>query len=378
VRSMAGTTIQRYVRPLSAVQKIMLARAKASRNPCDGAEYGVVERVLSGLTSLDRDAWARAFMAEAEPHEAAARRAEAAGDPRGARAAWLAASGLLRLARYPAANSPLKREAYERSKQAYLAATSGFDPPLERVEIPFTGRAGEGVEIVGYFRKPRGDGRFPLLLTWGGIDTFKEERRHEMYLDAGFAALTIDMPGVGDAPLAGSEDAERMWDPIFRWVASRDDVDPARVGVHALSTGGYWATKVAHTHHEYLRAVVNHGGCAHYAFTPAWLERAQHGEYPFELAETLASAFGRTTFEEWVDYAPRLSLLTQGVLEQPCAPLLCINGIEDSVFPIADHELLLRHGDAKTARFFEGGHMGHTPRTNGIILAWLKRELGVA
>jgi esterase FrsA len=374
---MAVSTIQRYVRPLEAVRKIMLARAKAGRNPCDGAEYPVVERVLNDLTSLDRDAWARAFMAEAEPHEAAAREAERAGDVQRASAEWLRAYGYLRLARYPAANAPAKREAYTRSKDAYLAAARAFDPPLERVVIPFAGQQGEGTEIVGYFRKPAGNGPFPLLLTWGGIDTFKEERRHETYLDAGFAALAIDMPGVGDAPIPGSEDAERMWDPIFRWVGSRDDLDAARVGVHALSTGGYWATKVAHTYHDRLRAVVNHGGCAHYAFTTAWIEKSQHGEYPFELAETLASAFGRSTFEEWVDYAPNLSLLTQGVLEGPCAPLLCINGIEDSVFPIADHELLLRHGDAKTVRFFEGGHMGHTPRTNGVIMSWLKRELGV-
>ncbi len=374
---MAAPTIQRYERPLDEVRQIMLARARASRNPCDGVEYPGVERVLNSLTSLDRDAWAHAFSAAAEPHEEAARQAEASGDAQRAGEAWLRAYGYLRLARYPAANSPAKREAYARSKEAYLAAARSFEPPLERVVIPFRGRPGEGTEIIGYLRKPAGAEPLPLVLIWGGIDTFKEERRHEMYLEAGWAALAIDMPGVGDAPLAGSEDAERMWDPVFDWVASRPDLDATRVGVHALSTGGYWATKLAHTHRDRLRAVVNHGGCVHYAFTPEWIEKAQHGEYPFELAETLASAFGRATFEEWVGYAPRLSLLTQGILERPSAPLLCINGVDDSVFPIADHELLLRHGDPKTARFFEGGHMGHTPRTNPIILAWLKRELDV-
>jgi hypothetical protein len=122
---------------------------------------------------------------------------------------------------------------------------------------------------------------------------------------------------------------------------------------------------------------LNHGGCAHYAFTPEWIEKSQHGEYPFELAETLASAFGRVTFEEWIDYSPRLSLLTQGVLDRPCAPLLCINGVDDSVFPIADHYLLLEHGNPKTARFYPGGHMGHSPTTNSTIVGWLRRELTV-
>jgi pimeloyl-ACP methyl ester carboxylesterase len=147
------------------------------------------------------------------------------------------------------------------------------------------------------------------------------------------------------------------------------------VGVIGGSTGGYWAAKLAHTHRARLRAAVDQGGCAHYAFQPEWIERSQHGEYPYELAETLACAFGLATFDDWVANAPRFSLLTQGVLDQPCAPLMCVNGIRDSVFPIADHYLLLAHGDPKTARFFDVGHMGHTPQTTPMIVAWLKEKL---
>jgi len=77
--------------------------------------------------------------------------------------------------------------------------------------------------------------------------------------------------------------------------------------------------------------------------------KAQRGEYPFELAETLACAFGRSTAEEWLDYAPKLSLLERGILERRCAPLLCVNGVNDSVFPIDDMYLLLEHGTPKSA-----------------------------
>jgi hypothetical protein len=59
-----------------------------------------------------------------------------------------------------------------------------------------------------------------------------------------------------------------------------------------------------------------------------------------------------------VDYAPKLSLLEQGILERPCAPLLGVNGVNDSVFPIADMYLLLEHGSPKSARFYRAGHMG--------------------
>jgi hypothetical protein len=109
---------------------------------------------------------------------------------------------------------------------------------------------------------------------------------------------------------------------------------------------------------------VNQGGPAHFAFQQDWIVKAQRGEYPFELAETLACAFGRSTAEEWVEYAPRLSLLDQGILDKPCAPLLCVNGVDDSVFPIADMYLLLEHGSPKAARFYSGGAHGR-PRASG-------------
>jgi pimeloyl-ACP methyl ester carboxylesterase len=385
---MAAPAITRYVRSLDEVRGIMLERARENRNPFDYTRPDEVERIVDGLRSLDREEWAAAFSAAGAPYEDRAREAEAAGDRPAAREHYLRAYGYYRVARYPAPNSPAKREAYRRSQDLYLRAGASFDPPIERVEMPFHGSAptphpspnigggagGEGqvLTVVGLLRRPQGDGRLPVIVSWGGIDSFKEERRMDPYIQAGFATLAIDMPGVADAPIPGSEDAERMFGAVFDGIAARPDLDAERVGVVGGSTGGYWAAKLAHTHRDRLRAAVSQGGCAHYAFTPEWIESAQHGEYPFELAETLACAFGRSTLDEWIDYAPRLSLLTQGVLEQPCAPLLIINGIHDSVFPISDAYLLLEHGGPKNVRLFPVGHMGHTPQTMPTILKWLE------
>lgn len=368
-------SIERYVRPLAEVREIMLERARENRNPFDFTNYGEVQRIFDQLTSLEREEWAAAFSAAARPYEERAQAAEAAGDLDTAKALYLRAYGYDRVARYPAPNSPAKREAYRRSQENYLKAARYFDPPLERVEMPFRGRPGEGEAVVGYLRRPGQGEPAPVVVMMGGIDSFKEERRVEPYLERGLATLAIDMPGVADAPIAGSEDAERMFDAVFDWIATRPDLDAGRIGVYGGSTGGYWAAKLAHTHRARVRAAVNHGGCAHYAFTAEWIEKAQRGEYPFELAETLACAFGRSTCEEWVEYAPRLSLLAQGVLDRPCAPLLCVNGVHDSVFPIADHYLLLEHGDPKSARIFQAGHMAHTPGTIPTIVNWLATRL---
>jgi esterase FrsA len=361
-------------RPMDEVKKELLGRARENRNPFLYAVYEEVAPVIQDLKSVEREAWAKAFSALAAPHEERAARAEAQSDTTVAQKHYLTAYDYHHVARYPAPNSPGKLKAYRRSQENYLKAARYFDPPVERVEMPFRGQPDEGSVSVGLLRKPRGVEKPQVVIIWGGIDAFKEERPTEPYLRAGMATLCIDMPGVADAPLAGSEHAERLWDAVLDWIGQRPDLDSERVGIVGGSTGGYWATKVAHTHHGRIRAAVNHGGPAHYAFAEEWIIKAQRGEYPFELAETLACAFGRSSAEEWVEYSPRLSLLDQGILNHPCAPLLCVNGVNDSVFPIADMYLLLEHGDPKTARFFLGGHMGGGG-AQGVILSWLRENL---
>ena len=372
---MAIHQITRYIRPYEEAKQNMLDRVR--RGMFEFVDYEVVARVFDRLTSLDRDAWATAFMEVARPQEEKAQEAEARGDVDVAKQHYLRAYGYYRLGRYPAPNSPAKHASYMKCIENYLKAARWFDPPLTVVEIPFHGRPGEGDRIIAYYRRPKTRGRAPIFLTWGGIDGFKEERRADAHLARGMAVLAFDMVGVGQSPIAGSEDAERLWEPIFDWVSERGDVDPSRVAIQGNSTGGYWAAKLAHIHRDRITCAVNQGGCAHFAFTPEWIEKAQDGEYAFELAETLACAFGRSSFEEWVDYCPRLSLVTQGVLDQPCAPLLCVNGTKDTIFPIEDHYLLFEHGDPKYGFFPSVGHMGNTPRTQGVILDWIASQLGL-
>jgi pimeloyl-ACP methyl ester carboxylesterase len=361
-------------RPIHEVTQELLGRAEDNRNPFLYTIFNEVAPVIKGLRSVDREAWAEAFSALAAPHEERATRAEAAGDHDTARREYLIAYDCYHVARYPAPNSPGKLTAYRKSQENFHKAARYFDPSLERVEMVFKSRGGEGPVSIGLLRKPKEVVKPPVVVIWGGIDAFKEERPTDPYLAAGLAPLCIDMPGVADAPLAGSEDGERLWDAVFDYIASRSDLDVNRVAVHGGSTGGYWATKLAHTHRERLCAAVNQGGPAHFAFQEDWIVKAQRGEYPFELAETLACAFGCESAEEWVEYAPKLSLLDQGILDRPCAPLLCVNGVNDTVFPIADMHLLLEHGNPKTARFYPGGHMGGG-NSQTVIIQWLKNKL---
>src|SRR5581483_5241138 len=155
--------ITRYVRPYAEAKENMLERAR--KGSFEFAEYDVVAGVLDRLTSLDKDAWAAAFMEVARPYEERAQEAEARGDAAAAKRDYLRVYAYYRLRRYPTTNSPGKRTAYMKRVENYLLAARYFDPPLERVEIPFAGPPGEGDRIVGYLRRPKTAARAPILLA---------------------------------------------------------------------------------------------------------------------------------------------------------------------------------------------------------------------
>jgi esterase FrsA len=118
-----------------------------------------------------------------------------------------------------------------------VRATAYDDPPLEPVAVPFDGRDGEGAEVRFHLSRPPGAGRAPVVLMWGGIDTWKEEAysRGRPLLEAGVAVVFMDMPGVGEAPVLAGRDAESQWTPVFDWVAGRDDLDETRCAVWGTS-----------------------------------------------------------------------------------------------------------------------------------------------
>src|SRR2546421_1842854 len=166
---------------------------------------------------------------------------EARDDAAAADAAYFQAYAFYFLGRFPCPNTPRKRENAVKARQLYLRAARALDPPLERVAIPFAGRPGEGSEVVVYVRKPRGVARPPVVVQWGGVDSFKEERQPiaERFLAAGFATVSIDMPGTGESPLKGSVDAERQYTPVFAWLRAQPDLDGARIVALGGSFGGY-------------------------------------------------------------------------------------------------------------------------------------------
>lgn len=354
--------------------KEMVRERTGKQNVFRRARIEDVEPVLAKLTSKDPELWAAEWSRAAKPYEDEGSSCEACGERDKAREAYLIAYTYYTIGRYPVPHTPGKRECFRKSLELFVRASRYFDPPMEQLGVPY----GDKV-IPAYLRVPRGDGKRPVVINFGGIDSYKAEcfPYDEPLLQAGLATCAVDMPGVGESPIKGSTSAESLYSALIDYLEKRPEIDAARIGILGRSFGGYWSAKMAFVEPERLRASVVWGGGVHYFFQADWQRQSTNAEsYLMDHEIARAMAFGLRDLEEIVGYFPSLSLKTQGWLDRPSCPMLIVNGKEDLQTPIEDLYILLEHGSPKAARVFPGGHMGQTPETFPTIVRWLARELG--
>ncbi len=372
-------------RTLDEVKAEFMRRA-GKLNPFEDIKREDAETVMAALKNLDKDHWAEEWSKIGLGYEAkgdAAAKAGASGKELAE--IYMHAFDACRVGRYPSPTSPGKLQAFQHSLRMFRKAAKHFDPPLEIIEIPF-----EGKKLVGYLQKPLGVAKPPVVMHWGGVDGWKEDRLKiaKTAMEAGLASLTIDMPGSGENPvLYGDPAAERTFLTWLDYLPTRSDVDGRRVAVWGGSFGAYWAARLAHTAADRIKGAVFHGGNVHYGFQPEWLVPAfttGGATYLFGAASLLDArgrAMGVKTVEEFLAAVAPLSLKTIGLLDKKSAPLLGVNGKLDDQAPIADVYLLMEHGSPKSARVYpEGHHMGRTPGQHpdeiaNTIVGWLKERL---
>ncbi|KIM93790.1 hypothetical protein OIDMADRAFT_35602 [Oidiodendron maius Zn] len=335
----------------------------------------------------DPEKYGAPFLPAAESLVAEAETAEKAGDTEKARDLYLRAGAVCRIGRFPIVRSALGKKLWELNKTAYLRASPYLSPPSSEVNIPFThalSTAGESAkaDIPAYVRTPGGEppaAGWPVLLFICGLDHYRTdfEQRTARHARNGFACVIVEIPGTGDCPAAKHDPAstDRLWSSVFDWIDANKTqyrFDTSKTFARGMSTGGYNAIRIAHTHADKLFAVVAQGGGCHHMFDPQWIKAQNHMEYPFALADALTFKFGYQSIDEYAaDAMQRFSLLESGIFEKTSARLFLINGMEDSIFPIEDSFIPLRHGRVKDARFLENrAHVGN-PGADDIIYDWL-------
>ena len=372
-------------RTLEEVKAEVLRRA-GRVNPVETIRPADAAAVMTALNSLDRDHWAEEWCKIGLGYEARADERAKAGAARGeVRELYMQGFDACRVGRYPAPTSPGQLAAYQHSLRIFRKAAPLCEPALKIVELPF-----EGQTLVGHLQLPPGVTKPPIVMHWGGVDGWKEDRQHVsgLIMKAGLASLAIDMPGSGENPfLYGDPLAERTYFAWMDYLAALPEVDGNRLGVWGGSFGAYWAARLAFVAPDRLRGAVFHGGNIHYGFQKEWLVPAfttGGATYLFGAASLLDArgrAMGTKTLDEFLAAAPRFSLKTMGLLDKPSAPLLGVNGKLDDQAPVADIYLLMEHGNPKSARVYpEGHHMGRTPgmpydNVLTTIVSWLRDRL---
>jgi pimeloyl-ACP methyl ester carboxylesterase len=337
------------------------------------------------------DDYARPFIPVGEQLACQAADALAQSKPDQALNLYLRSAAVFRIARFPINRSKLGQEAWRLGKAAYEEGGKLLDPPSVPVSLPFPHAnvaAGDSDRAIeAYLRLPKGDRPatgWPVLLFICGLDAYRTDHtpRTQQHVDRGFATLSFEIPGTGDCPAAPNDPAspDRLMSSIIDWVeenASQYAFDIQKVVARGISTGGYYAFRVAHTHADRLFAVVAQGGGCHYMFDPDWIRAQDQMEYPFALAEALAWKFGyrdsdaAAAVARYAAEGQKFSLLEGGLIGTPTCRLLAINGMEDSIFPIEDN-LLAAIDEHRKDLVVRGDrpHMGN-PGAEDILYQWI-------
>lgn len=128
----------------------------------------------------------------------------------------------------------------------WSAAVQWFDPPAERIEIPY-----EGAHLTGWVLRADASGRpRPLVILNNGADGLELS----MYLHGaagalsrGYNCLIFNGPGQGDSlwerKLWFRPDWEKVITPVVDLMVRHPAVDPKRIALIGVSQGGYWVAR---------------------------------------------------------------------------------------------------------------------------------------
>ncbi|WP_216892908.1 alpha/beta hydrolase family protein [Nocardia alni] len=216
-----------------------------------GSDIGEVIATAEGITPGDYDAWHDAWLGTGERIAAEATRSRAGGHRVSARDGFLRASTYYRAAEFflhENPDDPRVSNAYERSVDCFHAFAALSDPVVEPVEIPY-----EGTVLRGYFYRARGSaGQCPTIVLHNGFDGSAEEMHFfgaAAGIERGYHVLTFDGPGQPSAihreRLVLRPDWENVVGPVLDHLASRPEVDAARIALLGLSLGGMLAPRAA-------------------------------------------------------------------------------------------------------------------------------------
>ncbi len=283
---------------------------------------------------------------------------------------------------------PRKPMLYRQMLDCFRAGIRYRKDDVEWVEVPYG-----GTMMPALFVPAEGKGRAPCMIHFDGLDVMKEW----IYLAGiaqelrrrGVATLIVDHPGVGEAlrlrNLPSIPEMEKPAGAALDYLATRADVDAARVGIIALSLGGYYAPRAA-AFEPRLKC------CVAWGAQWDWHERVVARLSPnattqrsvSHFADHLNWVFGKASIEESMKVISQFKL--DGAAQRIACPLLIVHGENDRQIPLSHAEALLDAASASPRRelkvfaLAEGG-AEHCQADNGSLAVdymsdWIAEVLG--
>jgi pimeloyl-ACP methyl ester carboxylesterase len=267
--------------------------------------------------------------------------AEKAGHTRTAGQLYFRASNYLAQAERMLAHSdPNRVPTYRRMLEIAQKAFDLHSPRVSRVEIPY-----EGTTLPAYFSPAPAtdDGPAPVIVLVNGLDSTKEHmyasNHWEELAARGISCLMLDQPGTGEAlrlqGLTARIDTEAWGGAAVDYLETRDDVDPARIGIVGWSLGGYYAPRAAAFEKRFALCVA--WGANHNWGAVQRRRKEREGERPVpHYWSHVLWVWGHEGDEQDLDgflaFADDVHL--DGVVENITVPFLIAHGANDRQIPL--------------------------------------------
>jgi hypothetical protein len=357
-----------------------------SSAPWGGCEIGEIHRIGLRLRDHvgDDNSWFREWTDEAQVVEQAGR--SHLGEGRRA----TAATYLFRAANYYHVGERFLQpksqglEAYQRGVDCFRDAASLIRRPrIEHVEVPYENSSLPAI-FVHAESLPSRSGPVPAMVFFDGFDITKEIQYFKGIRDLaarGIACLIVDGPGNGESVrfrnLYLHHETERYGRAAYDYIAGRTEVDPKRIGVMAISLGGYYAPRAAAFEQRFACCIA---WGAQWDYWTTWRERfdrLDRGELPSLSVpwQHLLWIFNATTRDEAMEKLEGFRL--DGVVQKISCPFLLVHGEGDEQVSLATAQRCFDAVGSKEKTFkcftrTEGGyHHCQIDNTSiGVVYMW--------
>ena len=282
-----------------------------------------------------------------------------------------------------------RKRCYERLLHCFTRFVKFCGENCTRVEIPYCGKV-----LPALYTQARcaPGSRAPCMIHFDGLDGTKELLylngiSHE-FARRGISTLIVDHPGVGEAlrlqGLHSFPEVEHAGGAAWDFAAALPELDPSRIGIIAVSLGGYYAPRIAAMDQRYAccvawGALYDWGQLQRGRFAGTATQRSVP-----HYAEHLKWVLGKDSVEECLTFADRYTL--QGILERIRCPILIVHGQNDRQIPVEQAKRLYDECANSTRRELkiltpEQGGIEHCGVDNfsisiDVISDWVAQVLG--